>query len=199
MKLLRSSSNSQEDENNVQNILETLNQIGDDHDLIEAFNTTFSKYSANVTSKEEIGAALMMSEKLRDWYLKYMKSRANSSLKPDWLESSNLDEWINLQGKLEVHQKQLKEWDRATTNAISDLQRKIATIKNDKRRYYKKSEPLIIIHSLTVENLPTQQILELAMISDLQLRKEKEERLVSELKSHSYNELKNNRFENPYL
>ena len=143
----------------------------------------------------------MMSQEIRDWYLTFNESRRTILTKPEWLPSDQdgLNDWIYLQGKLEDHQKRLNEWNRGIVNAISDLRKHIKGIRNEKRKYYKNADPLIVIDSLTVEELPTQQILELVKISDLKLREDKQTRYLNELKEHYFLEWKKNSFDNPYL
>lgn len=104
-----------------------------------------------------------------------------------------------MQKQIEIHEKRVSEWNRGIISGILDLKKRLSAIKNDKRKYYKNAHPLIVIYSLTVQDLPTSQILELVLINDLELRKEKQDRFIRELKSKCYHEWKNDLFDNLYL
>jgi len=174
--------------------------VGDDNEIIDSFNKHFQNIST-IETKEQLASAIMMSREIKDWYLKFSESRISLFDKPDWipLDEDGLTHWCEIQGKLEGHQKRTSEWNRGMMNAISDLRKKMTSLKNEKRKYYKNADELIVIFSLTVEDLPIEQILELVTISDLELRKEKQDRFLTELKSKYYKEWKNGSFENPYL
>ena len=181
-------------------IVTTLDTLGNDADILAAFNESFD-YIPDLASKDQLVHAIILSEELRLWFLKYVESRTTSIRKPVWLpnNSTGLNHWMTMQGLLEPHNKKLREWDRSSQNAVQELVKRTNSINNEKRRYFKNAHPLIIIHSLTVQNLSAQNIIDLVLITDLQLREEKQERLINEMKESYYNEWTNNQFDNPFL
>ena len=186
---------SQEEEIN-----KSLNTIGDEADFVDSFNTYFQKYDEKAENAEQILTAVRLSSEVEFWYYQYLEKKNFRDNQPQWInpDDTGLKNWSKLNKQLDNHEKRLADWNKQKITLISNLLKGLEGIKRDKLRYYKTIDPLLAIHSLTVENLPFSEMLEISSITDLGVRKRRQESLLLEFKKKQYQAYLDGKFKNPF-
>lgn len=172
----------------------------DDIDLLMSFKESYPDLAA-IGTKEQFLTMVNLNSGIRDWYLTYKKYRSTFLVKPAWLSSDkdSLDNWAKLQDKLASQKKMFRSWDVRIESKSIALKKEIEKVDAEKKQYMKTMDPLIAISSLTVNNLPVSDTLQIALEGDKDLRKILISSKVEKLKSSMYAALNNGTFQNPFL
>jgi hypothetical protein len=177
-----------------------LSEDNEDIDLVASFQESFPELD-RASTKDQILFMVNINAGIRDWYFKYKQYRSTFLVKPDWLpnDKESLEDWAKLKDKLASQKKLFREWDTRIESKSKALKVEIDAVAGMKSKYMKELDPLLVIDSLTVNNLSARDALDIALEGDIDLRTKLMDEKVRLLKESYYAGYKNGNFTNPYL
>lgn len=170
-------------------------------DIVGSFRSAFPEMN-KITTRDQVLLLVNLSDEVRDWYLDFKKFNATLTQKPDWLPATDesIKYWQRLKdGKLEIKEANVK-WESRIAKASSALKLAISEVENEKKIYYKNLDPILVIDSFSVNNLPRKDLLEIALTGEEEQRSALIQDKVVKFKQSVFNKyIETGHFDNPYL
>lgn len=177
-----------------------FNEDQDDTDLLLSFRAAFSDLPA-IDTKEQLYTLVNISEAVRTWYADYRNFRNVFLVKPEWLpnDPESIKLWQSLQSSKSEQKKVFRDWELRIEAKSKALKTEIELVRREKAKFFKNMDPLLIISSLTVNNLPVKDAFDIALEGDLVKREALINERVVAMQKRLYLDFKNGVFINPYL
>lgn len=170
-------------------------------DIVGSFRSAFPEMN-KITTRDQVLLLVNLSDEVRDWYLDFKKFNATLTQKPDWLPATDesIKYWQRLKdGKLEIKEANVK-WESRIAKASAALKLAISEVENEKKIYYKNLDPILVIDSFSVNNLPRKDLLEIALTGEEEQRSALIQDKVVKFKQSVFNKyIETGHFDNPYL
>lgn len=121
-----------------------------------------------ITTKEQILKLVNYSSNYRKWYLEWKELRSSYSERPEFLGDSpeDLSEWRNLDAARQDLKIISRKWQTEINVKSKELRATIDKIQKQKEEKYRTLDPILVINMLNVNNLPDDDLLEIAVEKD---------------------------------
>jgi hypothetical protein len=159
--------------NDTDNDVRILDFDGDQDYIVAEFKIAYPSVKS-VDTTDKVLKLVSIDSDVRSWYIDVKKQRSISSSKPEWLESTrqHLDAWNKLDEKRAERKLKEANWSSEVEIKSKALKETVRKVEAERAKFFSSMDDLLIIDSISVNQLPINDKIELIQIEDDQERRE---------------------------
>lgn len=167
--------------------------------LLKDFSTYFPTMSS-VTSFGQLNRLLSLNKAIFEWYKEWKSNESRDSSTPDWLpsEPSFLAEWASLEESRKDFAAKELAWSKRIKDKSDELKNTVKSIDTDRAALIGTLHPYLKIERVSVNQLPQEKQLELALIENDKDREAKGKELLVAYKKDLVGLHKAGAFKDPF-
>lgn len=163
----------------------------------------FQQYFENSSTINTLPKLLRLvnsSKQVAEWYKYWNTSRATDNLTPEWLPKDTKSQaaWVEANKASTAFKAKETGWNTLIKEASDSLKATVKQVTEERKAYIETLPNLLIIDKVSINELPYEQQLQLAVIESDEIRSEKGKELLLDFKVKLYRAHIGNNFQNPF-
>lgn len=168
---------------------------------LDSFRKAFPSLTA-IRTEKELEKLIAINSGVRKWNVQWKADQAVQLDMPTWLkgESKYLRDWETVRQARKTAKEKELQWSKDIKEASEQLKKEVKRVEEERSSLFGSLTALDIIDRVTVNQLPIDKALELAMFTGTEEKvAEKSKDLVLKYKTQLFKDFKANKFVNPFI
>lgn len=173
--------------------------VGYDKRIISDFKAYYPSVST-LESLPQLLRFISLNKEAMEWYKWWQTQDSIETTAPEWLPSDpeSLKRWKDLQASMAALKTKERGWNERVARISDELKSVVATVGEERKAAILSLDPLLKINRVTVNELPFDEQITLAIIADDGKRREEGKKAVAAYQKKLYTALKGGAFVDPF-